>query len=353
SPLHTNRLILLSDGQANAGETKRIVLSKESFKARELGITTSTIGIGNDFEEDILAALASESGGRFWYIQESRIEDIIKEEFEGALSVILERPRVKIELPDGIKIVKELNDLKKISGKYRIRPIVNIFNFAFRLEIDPDLISSDNFIVKALLYDGDEVISEVERVILIRSFEEYVTSEENFVVKSIVQQYNSSKTDEALLEKIGEGGTDFSTMHEMIIRDTEAIRVITQSLDNEENKTSKDLARESLYLETRMSQQTGLLETIIRLCEIDDNLPKRKGSETRIFDYLKRWKKLLKFSAHDAQGRFYGNKNDNSIHLELVQEALRIADDLIRDYPERKDLIDIRTELNGHLERYQ
>src|SRR5947209_7428369 len=71
---YINRLLLLSDGQANQGETKKMVLAKESARAKELGITTSTIGIGSGFAEDLLEAIASESGGRFWYIQDRSIE---------------------------------------------------------------------------------------------------------------------------------------------------------------------------------------------------------------------------------------------------------------------------------------
>src|SRR5262249_38926885 len=42
---HLNRLILLSDGQANSGEQKSSVLGAESNRARnDLRITTSTIG---------------------------------------------------------------------------------------------------------------------------------------------------------------------------------------------------------------------------------------------------------------------------------------------------------------------
>jgi Ca-activated chloride channel homolog len=52
---HINRLVLLSDGLANAGEQKSSVLGAESNRARgALGITTSTIDIGTDFQEDIL-----------------------------------------------------------------------------------------------------------------------------------------------------------------------------------------------------------------------------------------------------------------------------------------------------------
>ena len=52
---HINRLMLLSDGLGNVGEQKSSVLGAESNRARgALGITTSTIGIGTDFQEDIL-----------------------------------------------------------------------------------------------------------------------------------------------------------------------------------------------------------------------------------------------------------------------------------------------------------
>lgn len=93
---HINRLILLSDGMANKGEVKASVLGAESGRARdELSITTSTVGVGSDFQEDILMALARQSGGRFWYFGDSRIEEIIREEFSGALSVRFERPNVQ------------------------------------------------------------------------------------------------------------------------------------------------------------------------------------------------------------------------------------------------------------------
>jgi Ca-activated chloride channel homolog len=84
---HINRVILLSDGHANRGETKKDVLARDSEQAYNLGITTSTIGIGKDFEEDILDAIATASCGNFWFVEEISLETIIKTEFEGALSI--------------------------------------------------------------------------------------------------------------------------------------------------------------------------------------------------------------------------------------------------------------------------
>ena len=164
SESHYNRLFLLSDGQANAGETKRSVFSDTATRARDVGITASTIGIGDDFQEDLLEAVASSSGGRFWNISESDIEDIIEEEFEGARTVILDRPRVSLSLPPGVRVSKELNRLRKVSQRYRIRPLQgeDIFNFAIRLEIDPDQSVGDQLTISGTLFDGERDIAAAE-----------------------------------------------------------------------------------------------------------------------------------------------------------------------------------------------
>jgi len=130
------------------------VLGAESARARdEAGVSTSTIGIGSDFQEDILNALAIQSGGRFWYIGEARIEDIIKEEFSGALSVLLERPAITIDLPKGVSIQQELNSLPKISGRYRVRPIKgnDAFSLAFRISVTPEQMEDSEVEIRELI----------------------------------------------------------------------------------------------------------------------------------------------------------------------------------------------------------
>ena len=205
---HINRLILLSDGQANLGEDKPSILGAESSRARnESEITTSTIGIGTDFQEDILAVLADESGGRFWYIGEARIEDIIKEEFSGALSVMLERPRIEINLPPGVTISQELNDLQKTSDRYRIRPIKanDQFCFALRLQLDPSKLDRKEIKINATLLDGAEVVQKTETNLSLASVEEYVVSSDDPRVAMIVTKYLAATSDEQMAEQMDTG----------------------------------------------------------------------------------------------------------------------------------------------------
>lgn len=80
-----SRVILLSDGQANRG-----LLSKEAIyeQVRELasaGVTTSTVGIGFDFNEELMTGIATAGQGNSWYGQ--RAEDLA-ESFDAELGFL-------------------------------------------------------------------------------------------------------------------------------------------------------------------------------------------------------------------------------------------------------------------------
>ena len=95
-----SRVILLSDGQANKG-----LLSKEAIyqQVRELasaGVTTSTVGIGFDFNEELMTGIATAGQGNSWYGQ--RAEDLA-ESFDAELgfltSLVWQDVRIKLTTP--------------------------------------------------------------------------------------------------------------------------------------------------------------------------------------------------------------------------------------------------------------
>lgn len=65
----TARILLLTDGQANAGIRDLPSLVGLCAAARARGITTSTIGFGAGYDEDLLKAMADAGGGNAWYIE--------------------------------------------------------------------------------------------------------------------------------------------------------------------------------------------------------------------------------------------------------------------------------------------
>lgn len=67
-PQETNLVLLLSDGQANVGETDLEKVGERAFEARQEGITTSTLGVGRDYNEALMVEIATQGGGRFYHV---------------------------------------------------------------------------------------------------------------------------------------------------------------------------------------------------------------------------------------------------------------------------------------------
>ena len=61
------RVILLTDGLANVGIVAPGDLSRHAGELRRRGIGTTTIGVGLDFDEGLLSAMAEAGGGHFQY----------------------------------------------------------------------------------------------------------------------------------------------------------------------------------------------------------------------------------------------------------------------------------------------
>jgi len=76
-----DRVLLLTDGLANAGVTDHDALAAMAAEFKVKGIATSTFGVGADFDETLLARIATEGGGHFYYIENARqIPDLLASE---------------------------------------------------------------------------------------------------------------------------------------------------------------------------------------------------------------------------------------------------------------------------------
>ena len=69
TPDMVNRVLLLTDGQANVGVTDTKVLIKTAAQKAEAGISTTALGFGQGFNEDLLIGMARAAGGNFYFIQ--------------------------------------------------------------------------------------------------------------------------------------------------------------------------------------------------------------------------------------------------------------------------------------------
>jgi Ca-activated chloride channel homolog len=85
----TRRVLLLSDGQANQGETDPGVLARYAAELRASGITTTTFGLGSDFDEQLMSSLSTQGGGNFYFIEHpAQISDFFTSELGETLEVV-------------------------------------------------------------------------------------------------------------------------------------------------------------------------------------------------------------------------------------------------------------------------
>lgn len=358
---HINRLILLSDGQANAGEQKTSTLGAESKRARnEMGITTSTIGIGKDFQEDILATLANESGGRFWFIGEFSIKDIIKEEFSGALSVFLERPRIQVNLPPGVTILEELNDLQKTSDRYSLRPIKSNdrFCFALRLRVDPNKLKGSELIINATLMDGTGVVQKTETKLSLGSMEKYVQSSEDSRVAMVVAKYLAAKSDEQMTKEMDTG--NMTTMLQMLQSQSSLMKELESKLAGDtaiswgekdeiqaeikRRENERELARLRMEIEENES-----LVIVAQLIDLMQGLGQQDRAYMLIGDSRKHHKQREMRNANwDVRGGM-----DDWAASNILEEALSLADSLINEFPDlQEELTTIREKINEQLAHF-
>ena len=97
-----SRCLLLTDGLANHGITDRDELARHAGELRQRGVSTSTFGVGVQFDERLLRDMAHEGGGNFYFIEgASEIPALITSELGEALEVTLRNASLIVTLPPG------------------------------------------------------------------------------------------------------------------------------------------------------------------------------------------------------------------------------------------------------------
>jgi Ca-activated chloride channel family protein len=109
-------LILLSDGQANAGVVDPLQLRSLAEQARTSAVTTSTIGIGTGYDERILAALAEGGAGNHSFAEHADAAGVaLAGEIEGLLNKTVQAASLTITAGPEIQAITLLNDLPFVS----------------------------------------------------------------------------------------------------------------------------------------------------------------------------------------------------------------------------------------------
>jgi Ca-activated chloride channel homolog len=97
-----NHVVLLTDGMANEGVIDPSVLRERASALFERGITSSAVGIGEDYSSDQIEAIGTAGGGGFDHANSpAEIIEIVLGHLKAMGSVTAENVRLRLALPSG------------------------------------------------------------------------------------------------------------------------------------------------------------------------------------------------------------------------------------------------------------
>ena len=105
-----NRVILMSDGHANRGVTDIDKLVALAGQKHEQGVSTTTMGLGDGFNEELMMQMAEAGGGAFYFIESPEVApEIFNEELQGLLNAVGQNLVVSVEPNVHVREIKQLN----------------------------------------------------------------------------------------------------------------------------------------------------------------------------------------------------------------------------------------------------
>ncbi|MER2560842.1 MAG: VWA domain-containing protein [Myxococcaceae bacterium] len=100
-----NRLLLLSDGQPTVGVTSERGLLNIASRLRAAGTTVTSLGVGADFNEDLMQRLADVGGGSYGFIRDAQSTvALFEKDLQQAGTMVARDVTLKFDLPPGLEL---------------------------------------------------------------------------------------------------------------------------------------------------------------------------------------------------------------------------------------------------------
>jgi Ca-activated chloride channel family protein len=130
--------LLLSDGQANVGETNLEIVGNLAKEGADRGLVVSTLGVGMDYNEALMTEIATQGKGRFYHVKDAvEIAQTMSAELGEAADIAARDVKLHIHLPEGAALIP-------LSAAYRCEiidseAIVSIGDIPIDLEVEVPL----------------------------------------------------------------------------------------------------------------------------------------------------------------------------------------------------------------------
>ncbi len=234
------QVLLLTDGLANRGETNPANMRRIAERARAQGIGTSTMGVGTQFNESLLADIAAAGGGRYTYVKTSeQIPSAFKDELHGLLQAVAQNMAIEVTVTGGMigKVYGQLLDQPTRSYKLAVGDLRATESGFFLAELEPSGAGNGESVQVdvRLVFDDPQAGGRASRVARAHSPDDGALGEDQSVTLAAAILDALERADAALrgmdAERYGQAKVLFERLHERARE--QAIRTRDQQLLNQ------------------------------------------------------------------------------------------------------------------------
>jgi Ca-activated chloride channel family protein len=121
-----NRVLVLSDGLANRGVTDPNAITRAVKDWAGRGVSTTTMGLGDDYNEDLMEAMGESGEGNYYFISAPvMLADIFASELSGLMATFGQKASLGLECGEGVAVADVLNDFERLpTGRLRLPNLV-------------------------------------------------------------------------------------------------------------------------------------------------------------------------------------------------------------------------------------
>ena len=248
---YLNRVVLLSDGLANAGITNISQINKISRRASENGISITTMGLGANYDENMLTNIAEYGAGNYYFIESpTQIASIFNKEFGQLVRTVAKNPRIKLHLEPGVKI-KDVSGYKYFEkdGNIEINP-GDLFggqerNILIRLDVPTNQIGSNKLAKASLEFDD---IANRKSVSYSEELDYKVTKKKDVVLKNENKEIEARASSVDIASEFYRAAGDYEKgkLEDARFRMLESIKVIKKL--NESPQRTDDTVEQEMVL---------------------------------------------------------------------------------------------------------
>ncbi len=259
---YVNKVFLLSDGLANRGITDRYKLANMvKEKNRKDGITISTFGVGNEFNENLMTDIADYGRGNYYYIKNSSdIPEIFATELKGMRNLVGQGTKMKVRFPgDKLKVSKVFGYPYEVEGDQVTIDFKDVFSgqkksvlikFDITKKSSKKIVFENELTYEDVTADFRLVTERNDNGIVQTSSIEKFNSNKNEMVVQNISMFEANELMEEALRKVDDG--DYTKAKEILsgAKDYMNNQMNSVSPSPEMKRQSKNMDKYSKDLET-------------------------------------------------------------------------------------------------------